>query len=71
MQHKKENGPDVGTAGAVIGKHFNATDFTPFPLPEQQGDTTIATIQKGKKEIVRINLFRMQANDLLGIRIFA
>lgn len=71
MEYEKENGPGAGTAGAVIGKHFNGTNFTPFPLPEQPGEVTVATIQKGKREIVRVNLFRMQANDLLGIRVFA
>ncbi len=71
MTTKKENGPGVASAGATIGKHFNETNFTPFPLPEQPGEVTVATIQKGKREMVRVNLFRMQANDLLGIRVFA
>lgn len=71
MEYEKENGPGAGTAGAVIGKHFNGTNFTPFPLPEQPGEVTVATIQKGKREIVRVNLFRLQSNDLLGTRVFA
>ncbi|MEQ8709038.1 MAG: PC4/YdbC family ssDNA-binding protein [Rhodospirillales bacterium] len=71
MEHKTESDPGAGNAEAAIGKHINNTDFTQFHLPEQPGETTIATIQKGKKEIVRVNLFRMQSNDLVGIRTFA
>jgi hypothetical protein len=71
MATEKENGPGVASAGAAIGKHFNSTEFTPFPLPIQPGEVTVATIQKGKREIVRVNRFRMQANELLGIRVFA
>ena len=69
MANANEN--PAGANGGAIGKHFNNTDFTPFPLPVQPGETTVATIQKGKREIVRFNLFRMQENDLLGIRVFA
>jgi hypothetical protein len=71
MEYEKENGPSAGTAGAVIGKYFNNAEFSPFPPPIQPGELTVATIQKGKWEIVRVNLFRMQENNLLGIGVFA